>query len=156
MIITDILMPVMDGYAFLQKLRLLDSQIPVIFLSATYVTPEDKDFAMRLGATRFIEKPIETEDFLLTVAEIMMRDDNISAIPLNDLDFYSGYRSRLEQKLHHKNSQIARTERVIPSLPEEQRPAYEAMLINEKNDRNSIELELQEVYGMLEKLNPSG
>lgn len=159
MVITDILMPVMDGYAFLQKLRQMNSEIsqtPVIFLSATYVTPEDKNFAMRLGATKFIEKPIDTEDFLLTVAEIMMGDDKNPPTPLNDLDFYSGYRSRLEQKLHHKNSQIARTERVIPSLPEEQRPAYQAMLINERNDRDNIEQELREVYIMLEKLYPSG
>ena len=64
LVITDILMPTMDGYAFVQKLR-TDSktmQIPVIFLSATYVTPEDKAFAMSLGASRFIEKPIDTEE----------------------------------------------------------------------------------------------
>ena len=65
LIITDILMPKMDGYAFVQKLR-LDPEtrsIPVVFLSATYVTPEDKEFALSLGASRFMEKPIDTEDF---------------------------------------------------------------------------------------------
>jgi len=41
LIITDILMPKMDGYAFVQKLRTTPKtlNIPVIFLSATYVTP---------------------------------------------------------------------------------------------------------------------
>ena len=65
LIITDILMPKMDGYAFVQKLRLNQNTraIPVVFLSATYVTPEDKDFALSLGAARFMEKPIDTEDF---------------------------------------------------------------------------------------------
>src|SRR5512138_1070532 len=73
LIITDILMPKLDGYAFVQKLRLnADTRsIPVVFLSATYVTPEDKDFALSLGAARFMEKPIDTEDFLLTVAELV-------------------------------------------------------------------------------------
>ena len=75
MIITDILMPKLDGFAFVQKLRQdpKTSAIPVVFLSATYVTPEDRGFAMSLGAARFIEKPIDTEEFLLTVAEIMTR-----------------------------------------------------------------------------------
>ena len=72
-IITDILMPKMDGYSLVHNLQKnpLTAQIPVIFVSATYVTPEDKAFALNLGAVRFIEKPIDTEDFLLTVAEIL-------------------------------------------------------------------------------------
>ncbi len=58
LIITDILMPKLDGYAFVQKLRLNPETrpIPVVFLSATYVTPEDKDFALSLGAARLYGK----------------------------------------------------------------------------------------------------
>lgn len=153
LIITDILMPHMDGYAFIQRLRTSDSennQIPVIFLSATYVTPEDKTFALSLGATRFIEKPIDTEDFLLTIAEIMTQDGDKAVEPLNIMDFYKGYRERLEQKLHHKNTQIARTERLIPTLPEDQRPAFESMLQIALNDRDTIMSELQDIYRKLE------
>jgi len=44
LVVTDILMPKMDGFALMQKLRTDPkmNQIPVVFLSATYVTPEDK------------------------------------------------------------------------------------------------------------------
>ncbi len=44
LVITDILMPKMDGFALAHRLRCdpKTSQIPVIFLSATFVTPEDK------------------------------------------------------------------------------------------------------------------
>jgi CheY-like chemotaxis protein len=51
LVITDILMPRMDGYTLAHKLRTnpLTSDIPIIFISATYVTPEDKDFALQLG-----------------------------------------------------------------------------------------------------------
>jgi CheY-like chemotaxis protein len=154
MIITDILMPKMDGYAFVQKLRLIpeNRRIPVIFLSATYVTPEDKRFAMSLGATRFIEKPIDTEDFLLTIAEIMVQDPAIVAEPLDDKDFYQGYRERLEQKLRHKNTQIARTQRLIPTLPEEQRQAFQSMLDQALADIENIQAELQEIYHTLDEL----
>src|SRR5512135_227841 len=47
LVITDILMPKMDGYALAHRLRSdpRTRHIPLIFLSATYVTPEDKKFA---------------------------------------------------------------------------------------------------------------
>ncbi|GAB4550773.1 MAG: hypothetical protein Fur0016_05860 [Anaerolineales bacterium] len=158
LIITDILMPKMDGYAFVQKLRTNPAtrRIPVIFLSATYVTPEDKKFALSLGATRFIEKPIDTEDFLLTIAEIMTQEPVTGPEPLNPKDFYQGYRDRLENKLRHKSTQIARTERLIPTLPPEQRPAFEAMLQQAKNDRENIQSELDEIYRALEEIKATG
>lgn len=158
MIITDILMPKMDGYAFVQRLRSVpeNRRIPVIFLSATYVTPEDKRFAMSLGATRFIEKPIDTEDFLLTIAEIMIQDPAVQPEPLDTWDFYQGYRERLEHKLRHKNTQIARTERLIPTLPEAQRPAFQSMLKQALNDLENIRAELQDIYRMIDELKASG
>ena len=108
LVITDILMPKMDGFALAQKLRLsLQTRVvPIIFLSATYVTPEDKAFAMTLGAVRFLEKPVDTEEFLLTVAEIMTQGPPTAPEPLNEQLFYQGYRERLESKLRHKNTQI--------------------------------------------------
>jgi CheY-like chemotaxis protein len=158
LIITDILMPKMDGYAFVQKLRTdaEASRIPVIFLSATYVTPEDKRFAMSLGATRFIEKPIDTEDFLLTIAEIMVQDPSTLPQPLDSKDFYQGYRERLEQKLRHKNMQIARTERLLPTLPVEQRSAFQSMLDQALGDRTNIQAELQEIYKIIDDLKATG
>jgi CheY-like chemotaxis protein len=154
LIITDILMPKLDGYAFVQKLRIIpeNRRIPVIFLSATYVTPEDKRFAMSLGATRFIEKPIDTDDFLLTIAEIITQDPATLPEPLDPLDFYQGYRERLEQKLRHKNTQIARTQRLLPTLPEEQRAAFQSMLEQSLADVENIQAELQEIYHMLDEL----
>lgn len=159
MIITDILMPRMDGYTFIQKLRTSDtdsSHIPVIFLSATFVTLEDKNFAMSLGATRFLEKPVDTEDFLLTIAEIWTQDQQDLPNPMNMPDFYKGYLDRLEQKLRYKNIQIARTRQLLPTLPEEQREAYQSMMLLAQNDRENIQTELQEVYDILEKLKKTG
>jgi CheY-like chemotaxis protein len=154
LIITDILMPKMDGYTFVHNLRLDPEtrKIPVIFLSATYVTPEDKVFAMSLGATRFMEKPIDTEDFLLTIAEILVQGVPTAPQPLNNHDFYYGYRDRLEHKLRHKNTQISRTERLLPTLANEQRPAFDAMLQQAYADREGIQADLKEVYRILEEL----
>ena len=154
LIITDILMPKMDGYAFIQKLRINPDTrgIPVIFLSATYVTPEDKQFALSLGAARFMEKPIDTEDFLLTVAEIVTQQPFTQPQPLDMEKFYQGYRTRLEDKLRHKNSQIARAERLLPTLPDDQRPAFEALLQQSMRDRDEIQAELLDIYKTIEDL----
>lgn len=153
LIVTDILMPKLDGYAFVQKLRLdpATRSIPVIFLSATYVTPEDKEFALSLGASRFMEKPIDTEDFLLTVAELIVQQP-AQAQPLDMETFYVGYRTRLENKLRHKNSQIVRAERLLATLPLDQKPAFEALLQQSTRDRDEIQAELYGIYKTLEDL----
>ncbi|HLF72971.1 MAG TPA: response regulator [Anaerolineales bacterium] len=155
LIITDILMPKMDGYAFVQKLRLNPETraIPVVFLSATYVTSEDKDFALSLGAARFIEKPIDTEDFLLTVAELVTQQPFTQPHPLDMQKFYAGYRTRLENKLRHKNTQIARAQRLLPTLPADQRPAFDALLQQSVRDRDEIQTELDNIYKTLDELN---
>lgn len=151
-IITDILMPKMDGYALAHAVRKdpRTRQIPIIFLSATYVTPEDKKFALNLGAVRFLEKPVDTEDFLLTIAEVLTTGGG-SAIPapMSETDFFAGYRDRLEQKLRHKNTQIARTERLLQTLPDEQKPAFESLLNQAISDRDEIQAELDQLYKLL-------
>ena len=154
LIITDILMPKMDGYALVQNLRTDPSthDIPIIFLSATYITPEDKIFGMSLGAARFIEKPIDTEDFLITVAELLTNGPATMPRPLEDKAFYIGYRDRLENKLRHKNTQITRTERLLQTLPKEQTPAFRELLIQANRDRAEIRVELEQVEKIIKKL----
>jgi DNA-binding response OmpR family regulator len=153
LVITDILMPKLDGFALVQKLRAnpKTSQIPIIFLSATFITPEDKDFAMRLGAARFLEKPVDTEEFLLTVAEVLTLGPPKVPPPMGERDFYRGYRERLDEKLRHKNAQIERTTRLLETLPDDQKPAFQALLEEAYSHRREIQGELDELYLLLER-----
>lgn len=153
LVVTDILMPKLDGYALAYRLRTdpATKDIPIIFISATYVTQEDKNFAMELGAARFIEKPIDIEEFLLTVAELLTEGPEVAPEPISGQRFYQGYRERLENKLRHKNMQIARTERLMATLPASQRPAFEALLQQAMRDRDEIQAELNQVYSILEE-----
>lgn len=154
LIITDILMPTMDGFTFVQRLRTEPKtfDIPVIFLSATYISPEDKAFAMSLGASNFIEKPIDTEEFLLTIAELLTKHTPTTPRALDQQTFYLGYRNRLENKLKYKSTQIARAERLVNTVPDDQKAAYKALLEQALQDRKEIEKELQEVYQAIEEL----
>lgn len=155
LVITDILMPKMDGYALVQRMRANPrlSHIPIIFLSATYVAPDDREFAMRLGAVRFLEKPVDTEEFLLTVAEVLHMESPIISPPLENSDFFKGYRERLEGKLRHKNAQIARTLRQIETLPEDQKPASRSLLAECISQREAVQRELDDLYHLL-NINP--
>ena len=154
LIISDILMPKLDGFSFVQKLRNnpKTQNIPVIFLSATYVTPEDRLFAMSLGASRFIEKPIDTEDFLLTIAELLSQEEITIPRPLPQPQFYSGYRARLETKLQHKNRQISRIERLLPTLDPDQKESFKTLFYQAIRDRNEIQVELEALKETIENL----
>jgi CheY-like chemotaxis protein len=153
LVITDILMPKMDGYTLVFNMRRNPetSHIPIIFLSATYVTPEDKAFAMSLGAARFLEKPVDTQDFLLTVAEVLTEGHESLPPPMDKEQFLRGYRRRLEVKLGHKNAQILRNERLLDTLPESLKPGFEEMLLDNRRQRDQIQTELEEIYTRLKK-----
>ena len=153
LVITDIMMPKMDGYtlAFILRRNPKTSHIPIIFLSATYVTPEDKAFAMSQGAVRYMEKPVDTEDFLLTVAEVLTNPNGALSPPMDKQQFLDGYRRRLEVKLGHKNAQIVRNERLLQTLPDSLKGSFKEMLKDNYAQRDQIQYELDEIYTRLEK-----
>jgi CheY-like chemotaxis protein len=157
LVITDILMPKMDGFSLVYRLRTdtVTREIPVVFLSATYVAPEDKAFAMSIGATRFIEKPIDTEEFLLTIAELLTQGTLPPPPPLQEREFFLEYRKRLEMKLQQKNSQITRAERLLETLPPEQKPGFMSLREQSIHDREEIQIELDFIKDFLEKNNSS-
>jgi PAS domain S-box-containing protein len=69
LIITDILMPTMDGYEFTHKLRADPAlaAIPVIFYSAHYLMHEARALAERCGVEYVVQKPVEPEELIRTV-----------------------------------------------------------------------------------------
>ena len=155
LIITDILMPKMDGFSLVHQLRLnLETRdIPVVFLSATYVAPEDKSFALNLGVIRFIEKPVDFDQFLLTIASLLEQGETAASEPLNELEFYDEYRKRLETKLMHKNTQIARAEHLLETLSEEEKPTFVASLHQSRNERQEIQKLLDQIHQVMESFN---
>ncbi|MBI5932622.1 MAG: response regulator [Chloroflexi bacterium] len=153
LIVTDILMPQMDGFSLVHRLRIdPDTRgIPVIFLSATYVAPEDKEFAAAIGVTRFLEKPIVIEDFLRTVAELISRGTLADSRPLDARKFFEGYRERLEVKLRQKVSQIARTESMLATLLEEEKKSFKISLQAAIEERDEIQTLLDQITKQTDK-----
>ena len=157
LIITDILMPRMDGFSLVHRLRINPKTrgIPVVFLSATYVAPEDKQFAAAIGVTRFIEKPIVLEELLRTVSDLLSRGTLADSKPLDTRKFYDGYRMRLETKLKQKVTQIFRTESMLETLSEEEKQSFRTSLQAAIEERDEIQLLLDQIRKVLdEEKNP--
>jgi CheY-like chemotaxis protein len=152
LVIADILMPKMDGFSMVHRLRINPEtrRIPVVFLSATYVAPEDKAFALSLGATRFIEKPVDLPTFLPVIEKLLQQGVHTPVEPLNEYAFYEGYRKRLEIKLSQKNIQIARDERLLDSLTEDEKIAMKKSMEQAVNERQEIQTLLAQIKDRLE------
>lgn len=148
LVITDIMMPKLDGFGLVHRLR-IDPEtrdIPVIFLTATYVALEDKAFALNIGVTRFIEKPVNFDKFLETIKELLSGDEPVSRPVISEAEFYQGYRQRLETKLNQKITQITRDERLLTTITEEEKHTFRAslqMAINERDELKRLLSELQ-------------
>jgi CheY-like chemotaxis protein len=69
-IVTDLRMPVMDGFQLLQSARAHGWSIPVIVISA-YADPDTRARARDLGATAFLEKPIDLRELTRVLEEAM-------------------------------------------------------------------------------------
>jgi CheY-like chemotaxis protein len=154
LIITDILMPKMDGFSLVHRLRLDPStrDIPVIFLSATYVAPEDKEFALTIGVTRFIEKPVDMENFFPVIDRLLSEGAHETRPLMNERQFYEGYKKRLETKLKHKNTQIARDQHLFETLDENQKLAFKTSMQNAIRDREEIQKLLDQIREKMDHL----
>ncbi len=152
LVIADILMPRMDGFSLLHRIRIdpATRDIPVVFLSATYVGQEDKELARAIGVTRFIEKPVDLDKFFPIISEILARGGPTTPISINDFEFYDRYRKRLEAKLNQKLTQIARDEHLLRTLPEAEKPTFESTLQQAIKERDEIQLLLAKIREYLD------
>jgi CheY-like chemotaxis protein len=156
LIVADILMPKMDGFSLVHRLRIDPATrgIPVIFLSATYVAPEDKAFALSLGATRFMEKPVDLAKFLPVVERLIAHGAPTMPEPMNEFEFYERYKKRLEIKLTQKNTQIVRDERLLETLSPEERPAFIKSMEQAIAEREEIQKLLAQIRHRQQKTTP--
>ncbi|MBI5185028.1 MAG: response regulator [Nitrospinae bacterium] len=73
LIIMDIMMPVMDGFEFLKRLRSEYKAEPVpVIVTTTDTNPETIDKAFRFGADDFVAKPLAQEDLLPRIRKILV------------------------------------------------------------------------------------
>ena len=153
-VIADIMMPKLDGFGLVHRLRINPEtrDIPVVFITATYVTLADKEFAFNIGATRFIQKPVDLEKFMATIAELLKQGTPAAIEPLDEFHFYDEYRRRLESKLDEKIKQIAREEHLLATRSDTEDQALHVSHRKAIGERDELRLLLDQIHEQLEKL----
>jgi len=145
MIISDILMPVMDGFQLCRKVKKNEElkNIPLIFYTATYTDKKDEEFALKLGAAKYIRKPAEPYELIKIIQGIIkdVEEDKIEPKKLildNEKDIFKLYNERLIQKLEKKMLEL---EREIA-----ERKRAEELLNQQTNDLSERVKELNCLY----------
>lgn len=70
-VVTDMLMPVLNGYDFVKQLRAKNYNKPIIALSASNLE-EDKQFARQIGCNAYLSKPVEPRLLLQTIHKLLI------------------------------------------------------------------------------------
>ena len=122
MIITDSLMPKMDGFQLCRELKKDEGlkSIPVLFYSATYTDKKSRKLALDIGAVDYIIKPQEPDVFVKIVNKIWNKYNKgeIKPIekPLEEKVYMKMYNERLIQKLEKKMLDLEKSEKRIKYL----------------------------------------
>ncbi len=72
LLVTDVMMPVMDGFALAGRIRDLDEKVPILFLTALD-DKNSKEKGFRLGIDDYVEKPFDMDILLLRIASLLRR-----------------------------------------------------------------------------------
>ncbi len=68
----DVMLPLMDGFTLAKEIREIDTEIPIIFLTAKSLK-EDKIHGLKLGADDYIVKPFSIEELILKIEVFLKR-----------------------------------------------------------------------------------
>jgi PAS domain S-box-containing protein len=110
-VISDVLMPKMDGFtlcrAWMEDAAL--KAIPFIFYSGHHVRPNDAQFGLALGAVRYLTKPLEAEVLLQELRAVLEQSSGPApgpASPLDDITFRTLHESALTRTIDDKIAQL--------------------------------------------------
>ena len=160
LIISDILMPVMDGYTLCKIWKSDDrlKQIPFIFYTATYTDPKDEVFAKKIGADLFLIKPQEPLVLVETVKEVLQKERAVLAEeyqPLgSEMEFFRQYNEILFHKLEKKVSDLEQVNQRLNQEIEEHRQAEEKLFkLSRSIEESPVAFVLTDVNGNFEYMN---
>lgn len=92
--ILDIMMPKMDGFELAENIRKVNSEIPIIFLSAKTLK-EDRIRGLRIGADDYLVKPFSIEELLLKIEVFLKRTNKNNS---TDKSIYSVGKYQFDSK----------------------------------------------------------
>jgi two-component system alkaline phosphatase synthesis response regulator PhoP len=87
--ILDVMLPLLDGFAVCESIRLENQELPIIFLTAKN-TSADRVLGLKLGADDYLAKPFNLEELLLRVQALIKRGIDRSAKSAELLSYHFG------------------------------------------------------------------
>ena len=153
LIVSDVLMPGMDGFQLCRTVKSDErlKHIPFVFYTATYTARQDEELGLALGASRFIVKPVEPEEFLAAVEQVV-REGESGTIPVPAVDLDDGgkslriYNERLVRKLERKIQQLEAARTELAASEEQLRLMWEQSMDG---------MRLSDRYGVILRANPT-
>ena len=123
-IISDILMPLMDGYRFCQEVRKskVFGDMPFIFYTSTYTSPSDERLAMTCGADCYLKKPAPIDVILEAIrglSDPQRPRPSPAAIVAEESLVMREYNEVLVLKLEERNEKLEKARRGITAANEE-------------------------------------
>lgn len=153
-VIADIMMPHLDGFGLVHRLR-IDPEtrnIPVVFITAVYVAPEDRELALKIGVSRIIPKPVNIALFLETVDELLAVEPGTAIDLRSEQAFYEEYRLRLQKKLDQKVKHIVRDEHLLGSDAVADEQELQVSLRQSIRERDELSLLIERIDKQLERI----
>lgn len=153
LIISDILMPKMNGFELCRRIK-TDEQlrnIAFIFYTATFVDQQDEELAMALGASRFLVKPVEPSDFLKIIREVISEygtaEFSVPDRPLAEMDNLCRMEeTSLARKLDKKVRELDKERKALQESEEVLRRNYDTQFaINILLQLSLDEMPLEEI-----------
>jgi len=120
-VISDILMPRMDGYRLCYEIRASfeTRDLPILIYSSTYLSESDEHLALRVGADRFIRKPASAEVILGALGQLARaprKSQEQPDPPSQDLEILKEYSEGLVRMLEKRNQELEATEQRYRAL----------------------------------------
>ncbi|MBL7902543.1 MAG: response regulator transcription factor [Bacteroidia bacterium] len=118
LVLLDVMMPIKDGFTLAKEIRLIDKNIPIIFLTAKSMK-EDTIEGFNAGADDYITKPFSMEELMARVTAVLRRTNKVRSTESEEVNFKIGnyqfnsekqilQHEATEQKLTTKESQLLR------------------------------------------------
>ena len=110
-VVSDVLMPVMDGFEFCGRMREVPElcRIPFVFYSANYTLAHERRFAFSIGADRYFEKPTEPLRLLEAVESLVAEAaTQPPASPMPRQKFEEQHLTIVQRKLEQKVAELER------------------------------------------------
>ncbi|MGJ1197025.1 response regulator transcription factor [Sphingobacterium spiritivorum] len=114
LLLIDVMMPVMDGFELAKKVRGMDTDVPIIFLTARTQT-EDVVAGFHLGANDYIKKPFKIEELIVRIEALFKYYNRAQSVPKLQIGNYVLDHVKhlltfedMEEKLSFRESELLR------------------------------------------------